>query len=217
MLLSAASAALPNELPEDVIKLNADLRDESGPVWITDAQTEAPPLSGDAHHPVSVSEVPKLEHWTVQAHIYSEEIAGSVSILGALFGGSGKRAKVGAVHEAKRFRIDRTPDGREVEIGVAVRLAVAVTEWDTKFEVSLPNIAASAQLNGFDGRIGIEVVGYAGPLGDLLPAPRELSVTTCADYLQAFSKIQAQVFGAEGLGFQTPTALAFDNDQQSSQ
>jgi hypothetical protein len=157
--------------------------------------------------------VPALDRWSVQAHVYSSEVAAKLSILAGLFGGSGKRAKAGATHEAKRYRVEITDAQREVQIGVAVRLAVATTEWEVDAELSVPNIAAAAQLNAKvgDAKIGIDVVGYSGPLGDMLPAPRQLDVTTLADYLAAFSAIQRRVFGRDGGRFLTPTALSYDD------
>lgn len=156
-----------------------------------------------------------LEHWTVRAQVYSTEIASKLSILAGLFGLSGKRASAGAMHEAKRFRIERTPDtSRPVEVGVAVRLIVATTEWKVDAEISVPNLAAAAQLNWDvgDARIGIEVTGYSGPLGDLLPAPRQLDVSTLVDYIAAFHSIQAQVFGRRGLAFLAPTVLNYEDE-----
>jgi len=167
---------------------------------------EVPPISAEA-------KVIPLDRWSVQAHVYSNEIAANLGIFAGLFGGSGKRAKAGATHEAKRYRVEQTESGHEVQIGVGVRLAVATTEWNLKIDLSVPNIAAAAQLNMEvgDAKIGIDVVGYAGPLGGMLPAPRQLDVATLADYLKAFSAIQRQVFGPRGIAFLTPTALSWDD------
>ena len=112
------------------------------------------------------AQVGGLDRWSVQAHVYSSEIAARLSILAGLFGGSGKIAKAGATHEAKRYRVQSTETGRDVQVGVAVRLAVATTEWEVDAELSVPNIAAAAQLNAKvgDAKIGIDVVGYSGPL-----------------------------------------------------
>ena len=165
--------------------------------------------------PAARGRVPVLDRWSVQAHVYSSEIAAKLSILAGLFGGSGKRAKAGATHEAKRYRIETTDTGREVQVGVAVRLAVATTEWEVDAELSVPNIAAAAQLNAKvgDAKIGIDVIGYSGPLGKALPAPRQLDVTTLATYLSAFTAIQHQVFGPKGLAYLTPTALSYDDPE----
>ena len=159
--------------------------------------------------------MPVLDSWSVQAHVYSSEIAAKLGILAGLFGGTGKRAKAGATHEAKRYRMEITEAGTKVQWGVAVRLAVATTEWDVDAELSVPNIAAAAQLdmNVGDAKIGIDVVGYSGALGKILPTPRQLDVTTLASYLAAFATIQREVFGSRGLAFLTPTVLAYEDGE----
>jgi hypothetical protein len=159
----------------------------------------------------------KLEYWNVRAQVYTTEVAAKLGLLAGLFGLSGKRATAGAMHEAKRFRLERIPESdRSVEVGVAVRLIVATTEWNVDAEITVPNLAAAAQLNWDvgDARIGIEVAGYSGPLGDLLPAPRQLDVSTLVDYVSAFHEIQAQVFGKTGLAFLTPTVLNYQDKEE---
>jgi hypothetical protein len=163
------------------------------------------------------SESAKLEYWTVRAQVYTTEVAAKLGVLAGLFGLSGKRATAGAMHEAKRFRRERIPEsGRSCEVGVAVRLIVATTEWKVDAEITVPNLAAAAQLNWDvgDARIGIEVAGYSGPLGALLPAPRQLDVSTLVDYVSAFHEIQAQVFGKTGLAFLTPTVLNYEDEEE---
>jgi hypothetical protein len=163
------------------------------------------------------TESAKLEYWTVRAQVYTTEVAAKLGVLAGLFGLSGKRATAGAMHEAKRFRRERIPEsGRSCEVGVAVRLIVATTEWKVDAEITVPNLAAAAQLNWDvgDARIGIEVAGYSGPLGALLPAPRQLDVSTLVDYVSAFHEIQAQVFGKIGLAFLTPTVLNYEDEEE---
>ncbi|HEX5617776.1 MAG TPA: hypothetical protein VFX51_05125 [Solirubrobacteraceae bacterium] len=202
-VVSRATKPAARRAIERYEEFDADLDD--------DLDDELDAIVGDL--PVAAkAEVPVLDRWSVQAHVYSSEIAAKLSILAGLFGGSGKRAKAGATHEAKRYRV-QTTERHEVQIGVAVRLAVATTEWEVDAELSVPNIAAAAQLNAKvgDAKIGIDVVGYSGPLGDMLPAPRQLDVTTLADYLSAFTTIQKRVFGPDGLAFLTPTALSYED------
>jgi hypothetical protein len=56
------------------------------------------------------------------------------------------------------------------------------------------------------------VSGYTGPLGSLLPAPRSLDVSTMADYVAAFERIQREVFGRKGLPFLSPTVLWIEDE-----
>jgi hypothetical protein len=155
--------------------------------------------------------VPKLENWTVQAHAYSTDVAGKVGLLGRLFSGETRVANAGVVHEAKRFTVQRTSQDRFTEFGVSVRILAATTDWDSKLQLTLPNLAADAQLNHRDTRVAIEVVGYSGPLGSVLPAPERLDVASLAVYLDAFKSIQAAVFGEAGLAYLTPALLTYDD------
>ena len=172
---------------------------------------------GPRVRPHGETESARLEYWTVRAQVYTTEVAAKLGVLAGLFGLSGTRASAGAMHEAKCFRLERIPESdRSVEVGVAVRLIVATTEWNVEAKITVPNLAAAAQLNWDvgDARIGIEVAGYSGPLGALLPAPRQLDVSTLVDYVSAFHKIQAQVFGKTGLAFLTPTVLNYEDEEE---
>jgi hypothetical protein len=162
------------------------------------------------------STVPKLDHWTVRAHVYTKDVAADIKILTGLFGIKGTHVSAGVVHEAKRYRSERTNEGTPVEVGVAVRLIAATTQWEVEADISIPNIAAAVNLNAKvgDARIGIEVTGYAGPLGDLLPAPSKLDVSTLVDYISAFQKVQRQVFGEAGLPFLTPALINWEDEDE---
>lgn len=61
--------------------------------------------------------------------------------------------------------------------------------------VSLPFLAAKGQTESNSARIGIEILGYNGPLGDILPAPSRLDVETCQEYVASFRKLQRLVPG----------------------
>lgn len=206
-------------LPDDVMKLNAELRKNRNIApHDTAATSEAMSFSittGDGTEPAenrrsrNTSDYP-LERWDVQAYAYSETEAGSVSLFASLFGGEVKHVKAGVIHEAKRFTLEST-DSHSMEIGVAVRLSVATTSLDSKINLTLPNLAANAQLHNTDTRIGISVIGYAGPLGQYLPAPSKLDVETCIEYWNAFREIQKIVFSAEGLTYVVPTVLNYEN------
>ena len=160
-------------------------------------------------------EAPKLDRWEVRAHVYTRDYAAKASILTSLFSGSGKKAGAGAVHEAKRYVVrQNTETGKLEHYGVAVRIVAATEEFDVEATLSLPNIAANASLNNKDACVMIDVLGYAGPLGQLLPTPKQLDVSTCAEYLSAFANIQAQVFGIEGVAFMSPTLIGYEVDDR---
>ena len=178
------------------------------------ARFSSPPRTSDK--PVDgrdeSARVPKLEYWTVQAHSYALDAIARVGLLGRLFSGDAKVARAGVVHEAKRFTIQKTSENRDTEFGVAVRIYAATTDWDTKLQLTLPNLAADAQLHARDARVAIDIVGYSGPLGSLLPAPERLDVESLAVYLADFKDVQATVFGEAGLPFLTPTLLSYETN-----
>lgn len=153
-----------------------------------------------------------LENWEIQIHSYNTSEAANIGIFNKLFGGEGKSQKFGIIHEAKRYSHLVLDDGQQVEVGCAVRLAVAVKNYDTKLELTIPNIAASAQISSADARVCISVVGYAGPLGDHFPAPNKFDVETCIDYLHSFSEIQRTIFSHSNLSHIKPTLLTLQRN-----
>jgi hypothetical protein len=214
-------------LPKDILNLNEMLRDQYRS-WASSLPQAAKPFDwrglnlaappeglpgpkADSLNQSNAAPVLPLQRWQIEAHAYVEEQATKISILGRLFSGEAKKVKAGVIHEAKRFSELETESIRKVEVGVAVRLAVATSSTKINFGLTLPNIAADAQLNGAEARVGITVIGYTGPLGDLLPAPRKLDVETCGEYLDAFRKLQAKIFSEEGWQYVSPTTLSFDN------
>lgn len=158
-----------------------------------------------------------LDRWDVQSHQYKTEAQVETSILARLFSGSGKVSNYGLVQEAKRFCVQTTDRDRRVEYGTAVRLSVAVLSSDFNIALTLPNIAAKAQLNDIHARIALSVDGYVGPLGELLPAPDNLNVENLAVYTTAFKAIQALVFGNTGLDYISPTLLGYEDFKSDPQ
>jgi len=208
-------------LPKDVVALAAS------PIAFTRAppvSASAPPVVGrqtdfgEVHGGPAVRTPPapipegaaKLDRWDVQSHQYTTKAEVETSILGRLFSGKGQFTSYGVVQEAKRYCVMTTTDGTTVEYGTAVRLSVGVLGAQAEGALTLPNIAAKAQLTGLQARIALSVVGYVGPLGELLPAPDNLNVENLAVYTTAFRLIQAKVFGAEGLAFISPALLGYN-------
>jgi hypothetical protein len=113
-----------------------------------------------------------------------------------------------------RYRLDKTDTARAVVIGVSVRLSVATTAFRAEFDLSIPNLAAQAQLGMSEARIGISVVGYFGPVGDLLPATEDLNVENFSVFTNAEKEIQKRVFGLDGVNFLAPALLSFVNDTE---
>ncbi|MEE4299961.1 MAG: hypothetical protein V2J24_11015 [Pseudomonadales bacterium] len=198
--------------PEAVLKLASRL-DLAGGDVLVEAEgvrtRSGPPSSLPRERDGAGARPLRLAYWDVQAHAYQAEQAAEAGIFAGLFGGEAKRVAAGIVHEAKRFAVERV-DGRMVEIGVAVRLSVATEALDASIGLTLPNLAAAAQLHSVDTRIGIRVIGFGGALGDLLPAPARLDVETCVEYLNAFREIQRVVFCEAGMASVVPTLLSYE-------
>lgn len=157
---------------------------------------------------------PVLDRWDVKTHTYKDEVAGKVGFLAGLFLGTAESVAAGVVHEAKRYRLETTSKGRVVEIGISVRLSVATTTFNAKFDLSIPNLAAQAQLGMSEARIGISVVGFSGPVGDLLPAPQDLNVENFSVFTNAAKLIQKRIFGPDGVEFLVPTLLSFEENAE---
>ena len=157
-----------------------------------------------------------LDRWDVETHIYRKEAAAKIGFFAKLFGASGKIVKAGVTQEAKTYRVDTNEEGRQIEVGAAVRLAVATSTANIDFELSAPNLAAAAQLGKSDAKIGIYVVGYKAPLGDILPAPRDLNVENFGHFVAAFATIQQRVFGPENAQHISPTLLGYFVDDSGA-
>lgn len=190
------SLEIPGDV-KDLLKSEAEAVKSGGP------RTES--VMG----PAARSGTLPLERWKVMAHTYTEDMSSEMSIFGALFSGKAERVKAGVIHEAKRFTVTETPKGRKVEMGVAVRLSVATLKLNGKAGVSLPNLAAEAQLGTAEAKIGISVLGFTGAFGDTLPAPAKLDVESFGVYMDAFRKIQGQVFAPASSALLVPTLLGY--------
>lgn len=151
-----------------------------------------------------------LDRWDIQSHQYTTQADVEKSILGRLITAKAEASGYGIVQEAKRFCNKTTADGYRYEMGTAVRLSVAVLSTAFDASLTLPNIAAKAQLTDLRARIALSVDGYVGPLGELLPAPDNLNVENLSLYTTAFKEIQTLVFGEEGKDFISPTVLGYE-------
>jgi len=150
-----------------------------------------------------------LDRWDIQCHQYETSAQVSASILAKIISANANMSSFGVVQEAKCYRVDKTKEGSEIEFGTAVRLSVALSTKKFDASLTIPNIAATAQLSDARARVSLSVVGYTGHLGQLLPAPDDLNVENLPIYLQAFKSIQAEVFGEKGKEYISPTILGY--------
>lgn len=148
-----------------------------------------------------------LNQHFVNTVAYTRDIEGNTSFFSSLFKGDIKASQVGVVQEAKSFAVVETENGPDIEIGVAVRLQVEASRFSSNVQVSIPNIAAEAQLGLSRAEMEISVRGFSMPLGDLLPAPKAVDLTSYTEYVEAFGKVQAFVFSQANRQYLSPVLL----------
>lgn len=185
------------DLPKDVMSLDFSQREEPSNSFMSLSRSK---------------NSMNLDRWDIETHFYKSESEVKVGFLKSLFKGTTKIVKAGVVQEAKFYRLEKTDSGRDVEIGVAVRLAVAATNFSVDTDLSIPNLTASAQLGLSDTRVGIYVVGSRISIGDILPAPSDLGVENYSTYIQAFETIQSRVFLPENDVYFSPALLGYAED-----
>lgn len=154
----------------------------------------------------------ELNRWDIETHFFKDEVEVKVGFFQKLFNGTAKVVKAGVVQEAKFYRVEKTDSGREFEIGVAVRLAVATSNFSIEADLSIPNLTAAAQLSLADTRVGIYILGSRISIGDILPAPSDIGVENYHNYVEAFKTIQNRVFSSENEQYFTPTMLGYSED-----
>ncbi len=148
-----------------------------------------------------------LNRHLISCTAFTRDVKGNVSFFSSLFKAEAEGKQVGVVQEAKVFFVKTDDNGVAVEHGVAVRLQVDASEFSAEANVSIPNIAAEAQLGMSDAQMEISVRGFSGFLGDLLPAPDTVNLTSYAAYMEAFQKIQEHVFSEENAEYLVPVVL----------
>lgn len=156
-----------------------------------------------------------LNRWAVQAHAFRGDLAAKIGVFRMLFGMSAQSTRAGIVHEAKIYGVKTSPEGRSIQIGVAVRLIAASQDFTAELDLTLPNLAADAQLTRSTARVQIDVLGYTGDLGHVLPTPKAFNVESLVEYALAFSEIQRLVLGEEGRPKHSPTVIAYSSEEGS--
>ena len=167
---------------------------------------KAEQLIRDAQNATSGSAL-KLDRHTTSSRCYYWDGKARSGLFSRLLNADVKGKRVGVFQEAKSFTVLLDSTGHEYEVGVSVRLEVNADKFELGAQVSIPNIAAEAQLGTSRAEMEISVLGYFGPLGDYLPAPKAVDVTSYAEYLESFRKIQELVFSDKGLEFHHPIPL----------
>ncbi|HLO97700.1 MAG TPA: hypothetical protein VK171_03805 [Fimbriimonas sp.] len=126
-------------------------------------------------------EIPtSLDQLTIsQSHVYeltySAATQANIPVGGSVSGGASRRVIVMERYAAKALS---RPDG-EALLGYAVRLAISVSKRDASMKLSLPFLAASAEVGLIEAQWSLNVLGLIGqPIDAAILPPKELSVDT---------------------------------------
>lgn len=196
--------ALPNEDVDQVLAdVGATLPEAAEPTFGGPGDAVAP-----AGFDVPASELDALR---IEVHAYDTTAKGTLAALAGLVGLSAESAHIGLEHEAARYAlvpVDGSPATatRFYKVGCAARLFVVTDKISVSFKLTIPQLAAAAELGYTQGRITIEVQGYTGPVGTI-PAPGGLSVESFTQYMTAFQQMQSAVFAQENAHFLRPRLL----------
>lgn len=136
-----------------------------------------------------------LPYVDAKFHIVNSSSRVESTFLANLFGLSAEHNYSTVVHEVRKYRKGKTDDDLDALIGVSVRMYAALQGTDFGFDLTIPNLAASSQLDMNEVFIAVKVEGYSGHLGDLLVDPGGLDVESYLEYSQSFSMLQKAVFG----------------------
>jgi hypothetical protein len=115
--------------------------------------------------------------------------AGSLSQ--GLFSGSGGGRRLVVVEDFYRGKYCTAPSGERLLYGAAVRLRVGISEIKAEMKLTLPFIAASAEVGSARAFYHLSVKGYTGPnIAELIPEPGDFNVETYVGLMDKITKIQ---------------------------
>jgi hypothetical protein len=159
--------------------------------------------------PQTLDELTNIE---VQSYDLSVTAAASLNIpvIGSVGGGLNRRVVV-LEHLAYKELIEG--DVR-LRYGYTVRFCVTVSRWDANFKLSLPFLAASAEVGSVSAQWRLQILGLAGPKIDaaLLP-PTELNVEKFVLAKQSQEKVIAAIRDPTTI-FKAQLLLKIEPEQQ---
>ena len=89
---------------------------------------------------------------------------------------------------------DVVDNGHTYRYGAAIRVLLEIYSEELDGDLTLPVVAAKAQLGAVSASAQLLVYGYVGDLAQELPSWQSFDVNSYADYLKAVSAVQRQVF-----------------------
>ena len=140
---------------------------------------------GEVSLPATLAE---LDEQVTRAYDLTVTAAADAQIPLAGLGSGGLNRRI-IVLERAAFRRHLTATS-EQQFGYAIRLCVAVNKWEASTKISLPFLAASAQLGSVEAQWTLQVIGLSGkPIDTALVAPTELNVDTFVIAKQSLEKL----------------------------
>jgi hypothetical protein len=179
---------------EDAVQQQESADDLEGALAVT---TRADPLTrsleAECTSPPAASE---LSDWEQQFYSLDANLAAKVGFaLGSVSASARQRV---LISEFSRSAPCSTEDGLELHYGVALRLIVHVANFEAGANLTLPWVAAQAQVQKAETWSKLSVTGYVGDLGPLLPPIKAFTVDNYIDLMQKVSAIQAKVASDTG-------------------
>jgi hypothetical protein len=139
--------------------------------------------------PQSIDDLGNLQ---VQSYDLSITAAGNLNfpVVGSLGGGYSRRLV--ALEQTAYKEI--TEADATVRYGYAIRFCVTVNKWDASLKLSLPFLAASAEVGNISAHWVLQVIGLAGrKIDEALPPPTELNVEKFVLARQSLEKLVAAI------------------------
>jgi len=121
----------------------------------------------------------------------TEAAGAGIPIIGSVANSNSSRV---IVLEWSAFKEMEGPGGSTLRVGYAIRLTVTINKKSNGFKLTLPFIAASAELGTIEAQWRMQVIGLAGPAIDsAITPPRELNVEK---YIEAQQNLKVLIAAA---------------------
>jgi len=139
----------------------------------------------------SASESLRLNQWDWQQYTLSTDLAAKLGF--AVTGGKSEHNARTVVAEFSRTRVEGDGATRR-RVGVATRLVVQVSGLSASANLSLPVIAAEAQVNRIEATASLQIRGFLGKdLGKLMPSFSAFDVETYVKLLEAMTALKDSI------------------------
>ena len=165
----------------------------------TDAErpeSEAGPFKLNAIPAVEPGAVPSandLSAWEWDQHQLDSDVAAELGFSFAT-GRAGRQSRT-VIAEFSRSRTIST-NGVAARFGIAARLIVKVVGFDANANLTLPFVAAKAQISDLEAYASVRLEGYVGPnASDLFPQFGTFDVENYVRLVDALNKMKAAVGG----------------------